>query len=381
MGCPVDHVNKRTVCPQCNRIERNAEEHPIHVPRRLPRPETSPERTHREDTEEIVSAIDTKTECNPWVENMSSTALREAQLEDPVIGELIKLKYRHKGKPLWEEISRWGCKLKEYWSNWELLHFKDGVLYRTWIEKVGGRHRELIVLPERLRNGPLRKLHDDKVAGHFGLIKTYLRIRERYFWVGFKICVENWCRRCPVCVQKNKPSTSTRTPMKVYIVGAPMERVALDILGLLPLSEKGNKYILCAGDYFTTVGLGGCFTQSGGTDNCCSVNWKRVILFLGCQELYTQIKVEISNQFYSMNCVSISILKRPKPHHTGHRVTVLLKGSIVHLWAFWEVTQMRIKQIGMSRYPLSWWHTDHRYKPALVTLRIKWCSEEKWSCL
>ena len=242
---------EREDCPQCNRIERNAEEHPIHVPRRLPRPETSPERTHREDTEEIVSAIDTKTECNPWVENMSSTALREAQLEDPVIGELIKLKYRHKGKPLWEEISRWGCKLKEYWSNWELLHFKDGVLYRTWIEKVGGRHRELIVLPERLRNGPLRKLHDDKVAGHFGLIKTYLRIRERYFWVGFKIYVENWCRRCPVCVQKNKPSTSTHAPMKVYIVGAPMERVALDILGPLPLSEKGNKYILCAGDYFT----------------------------------------------------------------------------------------------------------------------------------
>ena len=144
-----------------------------------------------------------------------------------------------------------GCKIKGYWSNWELLHFKDGVLYRKWVEKVGGRHCELIILPERLRNGASCKLHDDKVAGHLGQAKTYLRIWERYFWVGFKEDVENWCRRCPVCVQKDKLSTSTRAPMKVYNVGAPMERVALDILGSLPLSEKGNKYILCAGDYFT----------------------------------------------------------------------------------------------------------------------------------
>ena len=64
-------------CPQCNRIERNAEEKPIHVPKRLPRPESSPEQTHNEETEETLSAIDTRTVCNPWVENMSSTVLQD----------------------------------------------------------------------------------------------------------------------------------------------------------------------------------------------------------------------------------------------------------------------------------------------------------------
>jgi hypothetical protein len=36
--------------------------------------------------------------------------------------------------------------------------------------------------------------------------------------------------------------------MKQYCVGAPMERVALDLIGPLPLSHKGNKYVLIVSD-------------------------------------------------------------------------------------------------------------------------------------
>jgi hypothetical protein len=35
------------------------------------------------------------------------------------------------------------------------------------------------------------------------------------------------------------------------VVGAPLERVAIDIMGPLPQSNKGNLYILVMGDYFT----------------------------------------------------------------------------------------------------------------------------------
>lgn len=36
-----------------------------------------------------------------------------------------------------------------------------------------------------------------------------------------------------------------------YTVGIPMKQVALDIMGPLPLSDKGNKYLLVIEDYFT----------------------------------------------------------------------------------------------------------------------------------
>ena len=39
--------------------------------------------------------------------------------------------------------------------------------------------------------------------------------------------------------------------MKTYNVGAPLERVALNVLGPLPESDHGNKYILVVADYFT----------------------------------------------------------------------------------------------------------------------------------
>jgi hypothetical protein len=39
--------------------------------------------------------------------------------------------------------------------------------------------------------------------------------------------------------------------MKTQISGYPMERIAADILGELPYTNDGNKYILVISDYFT----------------------------------------------------------------------------------------------------------------------------------
>ena len=36
--------------------------------------------------------------------------------------------------------------------------------------------------------------------------------------------------------------------MKKYVVGAPMERIAIDIMGPLPDTEKRNRYILVIAD-------------------------------------------------------------------------------------------------------------------------------------
>ena len=53
------------------------------------------------------------------------------------------------------------------------------------------------------------------------------------------------------CQKKHKPKKADRAPMKIYNVGAPMERMAMDIMGPFPTSGRGNRYILCVGDYFS----------------------------------------------------------------------------------------------------------------------------------
>ena len=64
-------------------------------------------------------------------------------------------------------------------------------------------------------------------------------------------CVQYWCNKCDICASKKSPHKRPRAPMKQYIVGAPWERMAIDILGPLPRSEDGNRYLMVVEDYFT----------------------------------------------------------------------------------------------------------------------------------
>ena len=43
----------------------------------------------------------------------------------------------------------------------------------------------------------------------------------------------------------------TRSLLQLYNVGEPLERVAIDVLGPLPETDSGSKYILIAMDYFS----------------------------------------------------------------------------------------------------------------------------------
>ena len=51
-----------------------------------------------------------------------------------------------------------------------------------------------------------------------------------------------------LCLSKDE--RTFRGPMKQYQVGAPLKRIAIDILGPLPESYNGNKYIIIVTSYF-----------------------------------------------------------------------------------------------------------------------------------
>ena len=82
------------------------------------------------------------------------------------------------------------------------------------------------------------------------LEKLCLKLK-RYFWYKMRQCVQYWCNKCDICASKKSPHKRPRAPMKQYIVGAPWERMAIDILGPLPRSEDGNRYLMVVEDYFT----------------------------------------------------------------------------------------------------------------------------------
>ena len=84
------------------------------------------------------------------------------------------------------------------WAQRQQLSVVDGLLYRKW-EDVGGRGGNpglQLVLPRTLVIQVLLLMHDNATAGHLGMQKTLAKIRSRFYWVGQRKDVEEWCRMC-----------------------------------------------------------------------------------------------------------------------------------------------------------------------------------------
>jgi hypothetical protein len=177
--------------------------------------------------------------------------LRDAQLKDEVLGEVLRLKEGGMDRPSWADISSKSVGYKVWWAEWNMLEVKDGVLCRKWISDVDNRETWLPAIPESLKGEVLRLVHDGPASGHFGRLKTLQRVKELFYWPQRRKAVVEWCRNCVVCAKRKGPASRLHGPMQIYRVGAPMERVGIDILGPLPLTDSGNRYLLVAMDYFT----------------------------------------------------------------------------------------------------------------------------------
>ena len=94
-------------------------------------------------------------------------------------------------------------------------------------------------------------LHRGCGGGHLGVAKTFGKIQKRFFWANMKQDVSQWCKECSDCASRKSPPCTPRAPMKPVYVCNPMEKIALDILGPLPVTEAGNRYVVVISDYFT----------------------------------------------------------------------------------------------------------------------------------
>ena len=180
---------------------------------------------------------------------ISNTKLREFQEKDKDIKIVLSWKLED-SKPVWADISAESEIVKYYWSRLDSYVIKENVLCRKWISD--GKWEYRYVLPKYLRTFVLRQLHDSPVSGgHLGMEKTFKKISSRYTWYRLRDDVEHYCRICDTCASRKSVKKKAKSPLKQYVVGAPMERVAMDVLGPLPRTNKGNCYILVIADHFT----------------------------------------------------------------------------------------------------------------------------------
>ncbi|KAL7302819.1 hypothetical protein TKK_0004857 [Trichogramma kaykai] len=104
---------------------------------------------------------------------------------------------------------------------------------------------EIKFVPLQERQQVLRDMHAGAIGGHKGISKTVRRMRPLYYWKSMKSDIIKFIQRCDTCQLKKLVRKKVRQPM--VISDTPydaMQKVAIDIVGPLPRTKKGNNNIL-----------------------------------------------------------------------------------------------------------------------------------------
>ena len=176
--------------------------------------------------------------------------VRQEQSSDPDISVLLTALESQSPRPLWEEVSHGTSTLKTLWRQWDRLKLVDGTLQCLFLDIENNLDQYLLVVPASKRQELMQYFHDIPSGGHMGSEKTLSRLRQTFYWPGMKEDVVKFCGSCDKCTSR-KSSMATRAPLKQALAGGPMEKIALDVLGPLPLSKKGSRFILVVVDCFT----------------------------------------------------------------------------------------------------------------------------------
>ena len=144
---------------------------------------------------------------------------RKAQREDSDLAPLVRWLEAGQVRPSREEVAQESPATKHLVDQWETLRVDErGVLVKQWVAAGGGRDVWLVIVPRASRVELLTKLHAGVTSGHLGEKKTLCRLRQRFYWVGMRSDVTEWCRACDVCSAKKGPARKTRAPLQLYCV-------------------------------------------------------------------------------------------------------------------------------------------------------------------
>ena len=132
-------------------------------------------------------------------------------------------------------------------SEYELI---DDILYRRMTDGKGVARLRLCV-PKSLVSRVLHLIHSHNLAGHPGIHKSVLMARRNYFWENMVAQIEEYVRQCETC-NRFKGNVNKRATLEAYPTELdPWEWVAMDFMGPLPTTPRGNRFLLVFVDYLS----------------------------------------------------------------------------------------------------------------------------------
>ena len=155
-------------------------------------------------------------------------------------------------RPPWWRLKDAGRDLKRVWYEFPRLAFIDALLCRVvWLSDEGQTTQ--VVVPAVLVPEVLRHLHGTPLIAHLAYERVLACVRGVCYWPNMYGDVKAWCEQCYACQRRKSPVPRHHAPMRTSKAERPFQCVAVHLLEL-PVTSKGNRYVLVVEDYFTKFG-------------------------------------------------------------------------------------------------------------------------------
>ena len=103
----------------------------------------------------------------------------------------------------------------------------------------------------RDRHALLQAMHSIPSAGHLGRQKMQSRIRQRNYWKGLGSDVKAFIQYCHACQVRKQHQPKKAGNLLQFSATYPFQVVGVDILGPLPSTLLGNRYVVVIVDRFS----------------------------------------------------------------------------------------------------------------------------------
>ena len=186
--------------------------------------------------------------------------------------------FNHKSEP---------PELSHYWKDFDLLHFKKGILYRKWRDSLTNEDKDLIVVPCTLVERILYTFHDTIATSHAGIEACIDRCTQKFYFYKLKTEFDLYIKSCLKCARTKQPKAYLKAAMKPVVYSDFGQGISIDHLeGSKTPTASGNVALLTICDAFTNYLV--CVpVRSTNTETSIKVVLEHWILKFGVPETIT----------------------------------------------------------------------------------------------
>jgi len=123
---------------------------------------------------------------------------------------------------------------------------ENGILYRQC-----RKEQTRVVIPACLVYTVLTCYHELPFTAHQGVRRTVEFISKKYWWETLRNDVSEYIKKCDTCAKRETGHRVVAPLGDALVAHEFLDVVSLDIVGPLPATERGNKYLLTFIDHFT----------------------------------------------------------------------------------------------------------------------------------